>query len=75
MARAAQEGLAEASLSGSTLVSAGKGTMSVNYTGPLGGFLDVVGDAFNYGWEYDGNRIVFPSRHGGRSSSRRSGPD
>jgi type IVB pilus formation R64 PilN family outer membrane protein len=59
MARAAQEGLAEASLSGSTLVSAGKGTMSVNYTGPLGGFLDVVGDAFNYGWEYDGNRIVF----------------
>jgi len=58
-ARAAQEGQAQAALGEAPFVASGNGTMGVNYTGALPGFLDLVADSFGYGWEYENGKIAF----------------
>lgn len=58
-ARAAEGGFAAQSLYAPGGAAAAPGKMSVNYTGKLAGFLDLVADNFGYGWQYDDNRIAF----------------
>ena len=46
-------------MTGPAPVSPVAGMMTVNYTGTLSGFLDLVADNFSFGWEYESGRISF----------------